>query len=734
MKKFWQMILAMLLVLYISLPVSASSLPNDPYAELSTIATQSLQNKSVSDILLKQNATEPSRYSQGIGLNSVKPSSSALTIAQLRAKFPNGYHWNHKVTAVSNNGDNLIINRNEAYADTVTQYPCATHNGTASVGQYDCNYFDGGIQCFGFAYKLGYDYTGGIRPSTWTVQYSLDNLSVGDIIRYNGHSVFVIAVNNYGGISLAEGNYGYDCSIKWDRYITKTQITNFEWVRKCPKVVHQHNYATTEYEAAHPHKEYQKCSCGATRYTGKTRYLANYSCCKPNGVTLKTGAKNYTLGDAVTFTYTGNNVETFRLYLYRDGVNVYFQSNTAAQSKIFYGYNLEAGNYTAELIPVNEAYTGSAVTTSFTISPKTTFTEPTVTVSGLQLPTVYRTPGLAFTCGGTITSKSDIEYVLVDLYDDCGRLVTGYSLLPSSSTRTVDLADWTKRLDFTKTKSGAAYIYYIKVKNATDTIVLASHKFFCTTNVPPNLSATTIKLDTNVTEKGGLVTARWEKLPTATSYYVYVTKAPYGWSDICKSAITKDNNYAFQMDKTGDYSIYVFARCTNGISAFSNKAPIKVVDKLDVSSYKPVSSVTYNGKIYELYDNPASWRTASLVAKRLGGELTSITDANENAAIHNLIKNNGSKTCYWLGASNFVDSQKKYHWVSGESFTYTNWAEKEPSMGTEHFAMIFKSNGLWNDLPVEGSNYDIANMGFIVEKNAPINNKSTCPHRQVLLL
>ena len=143
------------------------------------------------------------------------------------------------------------------------------------------------------------------------------------------------------------------------------------------------------------------------------------------------------------------------------------------------------------------------------------------------------------------------------------------------------------------------------------------------------------------------------------------------------------------------------------------------IEDIDTNTCSPIASTKYNGKIYELYDNATSWNTANTAATKLGGYLACITSSSENAAIHNLIKSSGSKNCYWIGGSNLNDSQNNFHWVSGESFTYTNWAEKEPSLGTEHFIMMYKSNGLWNDLPVEGTNYDSGNMGFIVEKSAP---------------
>lgn len=44
---------------------------------------------------------------------------------------------------------------------------------------------------------------------------------------------------------------------------------------------HTHSYGGAYYEAAHPHREYQICGCGATRYTGATGYMSSCSVCNP---------------------------------------------------------------------------------------------------------------------------------------------------------------------------------------------------------------------------------------------------------------------------------------------------------------------------------------------------------------------------------------------------------------------------------------------------------------------
>lgn len=49
---------------------------------------------------------------------------------------------------------------------------------------------------------------------------------------------------------------------------------------------HPHNFSTVEYEAAHPHKEYRKCSCGATEYTGNTVLVDGCVQCYPAEYTV----------------------------------------------------------------------------------------------------------------------------------------------------------------------------------------------------------------------------------------------------------------------------------------------------------------------------------------------------------------------------------------------------------------------------------------------------------------
>lgn len=150
-----------------------------------------------------------------------------LTLAELMQKFPDGKYWN---------GDD---------PDGWTEKPC-THHGYCSQYGYNgwcgCNSFMGySIQCMGFAEKLGYDATGynpRLNENGWYTYKStsaLNNLKPGDIVRRNGHSMYVIAVDG-DTVTIADCNSkDKSCNIRWGATVTKSNLkNNFEHVRSAP--------------------------------------------------------------------------------------------------------------------------------------------------------------------------------------------------------------------------------------------------------------------------------------------------------------------------------------------------------------------------------------------------------------------------------------------------------------------------------------------------------------------
>jgi tetratricopeptide (TPR) repeat protein len=141
-----------------------------------------------------------------------------------------------------------------------------------------------------------------------------------------------------------------------------------------------------------------------------------------------------------------------------------------------------------------------------------------------------------------------------------------------------------------------------------------------------------------------------------------------------------------------------------------------------------------NGHRYEAVNQTLTWTEAEAEAKRRGGHLATITSAEEQKFIENLIAKNGSKNVYWIGG--YRDGNR-WNWVDSSSFTYTNWAPDEPnnSGGKEDKLEMWgtppankagfparydtvRQLGQWNDSTNDSLNSGdtwAKNLGFIIE-------------------
>lgn len=141
---------------------------------------------------------------------------------ELRVKFPDGKYWNH--VGGTNNPD--------GWTDT----PCSCHPSkcASTANACDCNVFAGTLKCHGFALKLGYDLFGTL-PSTWEVRYTLDDICVGDIIRYrnNEHTVMVTGIGE-DYLIVTDGNWDYHCGIDWDRWMSRSRFSNINYIYHAP--------------------------------------------------------------------------------------------------------------------------------------------------------------------------------------------------------------------------------------------------------------------------------------------------------------------------------------------------------------------------------------------------------------------------------------------------------------------------------------------------------------------
>lgn len=224
-----------------------------------------------------------------------------------------------------------------------------------------------------------------------------------------------------------------------------------------------------------------------------------------------------------------------------------------------------------------------------------------------------------------------------------------------------------------------------------------------------------IKLNINSITEGNSVTVSWEAANNAVDYVYYLTEYPegYAYSTNTMAAHTTNTYITFDKLKNGTYTCFVHSISNKGKwSEQSNLVTFNVY----ADDYIPTKTVVYNNHIYVLYDYEMSWTFARDLCRDLGGNLVTVTSAEENQVIVDLIKS-GSKDAYWIGATDIDTADKDFRWVTGEKFSYSNWMDGEPSSsGTdgekEHFIEIRKSYGnKWNDV----NNISKSNKGFILE-------------------
>ena len=106
----------------------------------------------------------------------------------------------------------------------------------------------------------------------------------GDVIRVDDHHSFVYISHNSSGVTVLDSN--------WDtsrHNLVQKHVISWNWRSGTTMAItrgknwstgtHTHSYSGSYYEAAHPHRIYQKCSCGATKYTGTYQTVSSCSQC-----------------------------------------------------------------------------------------------------------------------------------------------------------------------------------------------------------------------------------------------------------------------------------------------------------------------------------------------------------------------------------------------------------------------------------------------------------------------
>ena len=154
--------------------------------------------------------------------------------------------------------------------------------------------------------------------------------------------------------------------------------------------------------------------------------------------------------------------------------------------------------------------------------------------------------------------------------------------------------------------------------------------------------------------------------------------------------------------------------------------------------------IEWNGHWYEaVYANPVkTWTEASAAAQAAGGYLATSTSAEENSFLYSLVSDSkywelvGGVCTWgpWFGGYRVNDEWK---WVTGEPWSYTNWALGEPTATenyihfyTNHHVGTFTPGDTWNNL----ADVDYYVHGYIVEWNHDPSNPPVPVPGTLLLL
>ena len=156
-----------------------------------------------------------------VGFDSFAADGVVMRLEKLKEDYPSGAYYNHKVSSDDDTVKNLLESRDEKFASVITNHPCTAHGTQAVKGDYDCNYFDNGYQCHGFASILFYEIFAQRQSDLEKRENPPFDIKPGDLVRVHGdtHSVIVVSVEG-DSFTVAESNVGLNgeapaCAIVW---------------------------------------------------------------------------------------------------------------------------------------------------------------------------------------------------------------------------------------------------------------------------------------------------------------------------------------------------------------------------------------------------------------------------------------------------------------------------------------------------------------------------------------
>jgi hypothetical protein len=146
------------------------------------------------------------------------------------------------------------------------------------------------------------------------------------------------------------------------------------------------------------------------------------------------------------------------------------------------------------------------------------------------------------------------------------------------------------------------------------------------------------------------------------------------------------------------YSGYLY----NANGSGANNVAINLYRRTNQTITGFTNQQNYNGHSYYRSTGVANWTTARTNCSNMGGHLVTITTSGEQSFLYALWPSG------WIGLTDEV-VEGTWRWVTGETYSYTNWNSGEPNNSGNEDYVQFVSNGRWNDLN------NNSNLAYVLE-------------------
>ena len=161
----------------------------------------------------------------------------------------------------------------------------------------------------------------------------------------------------------------------------------------------------------------------------------------------------------------------------------------------------------------------------------------------------------------------------------------------------------------------------------------------------------------------------------------------------------------FTNDLLGQFTYSGYLYNANGSGA--NNVAVKLYRRTNSTISGFTSQNNYNGHSYYRSTGTANWTTARSNCVAMGGHLVTVTSSGENAFLFGLWPSG------WIGLTDEV-TEGTWKWVTGETFSYTNWNSGEPNNSGNEDYIQFVGSGKWNDLNNSSSLAYVIDFDYIV--------------------